>query len=223
MRAAVEAEGLVTNSGRTGARAATAFEEGRLPPIAVPNKALPNAKEWEYVTVRKSGVHGRGLFAAVDIPKGTFFMEYRGERVPKKEGTRRTNEQWDSGRIYTFELNKKTDIDGSPEWNIARLANHSCDPNSESQNERGRKIWIVALRDIPKGAEISYDYNFPLVDPPPLCKCSSPKCRGFIVGSGHKADLRAWLKREGYPIPASIAVRRRKSAKTAKKAAKKSR
>lgn len=158
---------------------------------------LPPPKDWEYVEVRRSGVHGRGLFAARGLPKGTYVMEYRGEKVPKKEGSRRTDAQWAKGRVYTFELSRRFDIDGSPDWNVARLANFSCDPNCESQNERGRKIWIVALRDIRKGEEINYDYNFSFVDPPPVCKCGSKKCRGYIVGEGHVPELVAWLRGHG--------------------------
>ena len=155
-------------------------------------RPLAQPEGWEYVEVRKSKLHGRGLFAARDLPKGTYVMEYIGERVEKKESDRRTNAQWKDGRVYTFELSKRFDLDGSVKQNIARLANFSCDPNCESINEGSRKIWIVAMRDIKQGDEITYDYNFPLVEPPPLCHCGSPKCRGYIVGSDHKMDLDAW-------------------------------
>jgi uncharacterized protein len=153
----------------------------------------------ENVVVRPSGVHGRGLFAARDIAEGERVLQYMGELVDKAEGTRRTDRQWDRGRVYTFELNKTHDIDGSPAWNVARLANHSCDPNCESRNDRGRAIWIVALRDIRKGEEISYDYNFPLTDPPPICRCGAANCRGYIVGSEYIRDLNRWLRRHGKP------------------------
>jgi hypothetical protein len=157
-------------------------------------KGLPTPEAWEYVTVRRSGVHGRGLFAARDLPKGTYVMEYRGERISKRESSRRTDAQWAKGRVYTFELSRRFDLDGSPRWNLARLANFSCDPNCESQNEGGRRIWIVARRGIRKGEEITYDYNFSFVEPPPACRCGAPRCRGYIVGSDHVGDLKAWLE-----------------------------
>jgi hypothetical protein len=159
--------------------------------------ALPAPEDWEYIEVRRSKLHGRGLFAACSLPKGTYVMEYRGERMGKREGTRRTDEQWARGRVYTFELNKRSDLDGSIKSNLARLANFSCEPNCESQNERGRRIWIVATRDIPKGAEITYDYNFSFVEPPPKCRCGSKRCRGYIVGEEHVAELVEWLERTG--------------------------
>ncbi|MEK6974971.1 MAG: SET domain-containing protein-lysine N-methyltransferase [Candidatus Thermoplasmatota archaeon] len=155
-------------------------------------RPLPEPQGWEYVKVSRSKLHGRGLFAAVDLPKGTYVMEYRGERIEKKESDKRTNKQWEKGRVYTFELSRRFDLDGSIKSNVARLANFSCDPNCESINEDSRKVWIVAVRDIKAGDEITYDYNFPLVEPPPLCHCGAAKCRGYIVGSDHVMDLDAW-------------------------------
>ena len=163
-------------------------------------RPLPPPQDWEYVEVRRSKLHGRGLFATRDLPKGTYVMEYRGERVDKKESEKRTEDQWEDGRVYTFELSRRFDLDGSVRSNVARLANFSCDPNCESHNEGGRKVWIVALRDIKKGEEITYDYNFPLVEPPPVCKCGSPKCRGYIVGEDFVKDLEAWKARQVAPV-----------------------
>ncbi|MEA3189833.1 MAG: uncharacterized protein QOD77_415 [Thermoplasmata archaeon] len=166
-----------------------------------------------HVKVGRSRLHGRGLFAARDFRKGDRVMEYGGEKVGKREGTVRTEAQWKKGRVYTFELNKRWDIDGSPKWNVARLANYSCDPNCESENDHGRRIWIVAKRPIKEGDEITYDYNFSFVDPPPVCQCGSPKCRGYIVGEAYLKDLRAWLKRKG--LPGGPGLKRRRAAKTA--------
>lgn len=163
---------------------------------SVPRK-LPEPEAWDYVTVGRSKLHGRGLFAARSLPKGTYVMQYRGEKVAKAEGTRRTDEQWARGRVYTFELNRRFDLDGSVRSNLARLANFSCEPNCESQNEAGRRIWIVATRDIRKGSEITYDYNFSFVEPPPVCLCGSRRCRGYIVGEDHVKELVEWLERTG--------------------------
>jgi SET domain-containing protein len=159
-------------------------------------KPLPPPDGWEYVRIGRSGVHGRGLFATRDLPKGTCVMEYLGERIPKKEGNRRTDAQWKQGRVYTFELSTRVDLDGSIRSNVARLANFSCDPNCESVNEQSRHIWIKALRDIRAGEEITYDYCFPLMEPPPVCKCGAAACRGYIVGSDHVAELKEWLAKQ---------------------------
>ena len=172
-------------------------------------KKLPAPEGWEYVKVGSSRLHGRGLFAARSIPKGTYIMEYQGEKVGKREGTRRTNAQWAKGRIYVFQLNARYDIDGAPKWNIARLANYSCDPNAESQIEDKKRIWIVATRDIRKGAEITYDYNLDFDDPPAVCKCGSKKCIGYIIGAHDRGKLRKWLKANGKPVPKSLEPKKR--------------
>lgn len=148
------------------------------------------------VAVRRSGVHGRGLFARRAIHKGEQVIEYVGEKVGKREGTRRTERQWERGRIYTFELNARLDVDGNVRWNTARLANHSCDPNCESEIVRGR-IWIEALRDIKAGDEITYDYNFPVEEDLLVCRCGAKKCRGYVVGSQYGRQLAAWKRRHG--------------------------
>lgn len=172
-------------------------------------RPLPQPTDWEYVKVGRSKLHGRGLFAAVDMPKGTYVMEYRGERIPKKESDRRTNKQWDDGRVYTFELSTRYDLDGDVKSNLARLANFSCDPNCESINEDSRKVWIVAVRDIKAGDEITYDYNFPLIEPPPICRCGAAKCRGYIVGSDHKIDLDAWKELHPHLVGKDLRKRKR--------------
>jgi SET domain-containing protein len=176
--------------------------------VARRSKPLPQPEGWEYIRIAKSGVHGRGVFAARDLPKGTCVMEYIGERLTKKEGNRRTDAQWAKGRVYTFELSRRVDLDGSVPENLARLANFSCDPNCESENEGGRHIWIKALRDIKAGEEITYDYNFPLVEPPPVCKCGAKTCRGYIVGSDHVKELKAWLAKQKEHKPERKAARR---------------
>jgi SET domain-containing protein len=170
---------------------------------------------WENVRVGRSGVHGRGLFATRDLRKGAYVMEYKGEAVSKAEGNRRTDRQWDQGRVYTFELSRRRDLDGSIRSNVARLANFSCDPNCESENEGGRHVWIRALRPIRAGEEITYDYNFPLVEPPPVCKCGAKSCRGYIVGSDHVDELKAWLAKQAAHKPERKAARRTRSGKTA--------
>ncbi|HJQ93135.1 MAG TPA: SET domain-containing protein-lysine N-methyltransferase [Candidatus Thermoplasmatota archaeon] len=174
-------------------------------------KPLPNPEGWEYVRVGRSKLHGRGLFAARDLSKGTVVMEYLGERVSKKEGNRRTDEQWAKGRVYTFELSTRVDLDGSVRSNVARLANFSCDPNCESENEDGRHIWIKALRDIKAGDEITYDYCFPLIEPPPVCRCGAKACRGYIVGEDHVKELKAWIAKQKEHKPERQAKRRTKS------------
>ena len=90
---------------------------------------------WE---VRKSKVHGTGVFATEDIKKGKKIIEYIGKKVTKAEGDKisenrikRYLNSKTTGSVYIFELNSRYDIDGSPLYNKARYINHSCSPNCE--------------------------------------------------------------------------------------------
>ena len=148
------------------------------------------------VRLGRSGLHGFGLFARDFIPQDTRIIEYVGERITKAEAQRREDRRlarlaagWD-GCVYVFELNQRTDLDGQVPWNPARRINHSCTPNCESQQGRGR-IWIVARRDIAPGEELTYDYGFPYSewrDHP--CRCGAEECVGFIVNTGQRWRVR---------------------------------
>lgn len=137
--------------------------------------------EIQRAKARKSKIHGTGLFATEDVPKGEKIIEYTGEKISKTEAVRRYEEQAEKGAIYLFDLNKRYDIDGASQGNDAKFANHSCSPNAETIIEGGH-IWIHAKRDIAKGEEILYDYNFPLFDHEKRpCRCGADNCRGWII------------------------------------------
>jgi len=162
-------------------------------------EAPPPARWW-----RRGGskIHRHGLFAAHDIPKGTRVIEYVGHRLTKAQGWERAV-SWQEraqgthkGAVYVFELNKRYDIDGNVPWNIARHINHSCEPNCDPEIIRGH-IWIVALRDIAAGEELTYDYgyDYDLWDEHP-CLCGKPSCLGYIVGKQHRWRLRRLLEKK---------------------------
>ena len=56
--------------------------------------------------VRNSRVHGKGVFARKDIPKGTKIIEYVGNIVSSKEGLRIYEEQLKNLELYKSELLK---------------------------------------------------------------------------------------------------------------------
>lgn len=112
---------------------------------------------------------GLGLFALTPMKKGTTIIEYVGERISTEVGDERDNR-------YMFNINTKWDIDGSPRYNTARYANHSCRPNCEAINRRSR-IFIVAKKNIKVGEELTYHYgkdHFKGFIQPLGCRCE--KC-----------------------------------------------
>ena len=162
--------------------------------------SLRNEHPW--IITRDSAIHGRGVYAARLIPQGTRIIEYTGERITKAEAHRREQERLDrlrrgeDGSVYIFDINKRYDLDGRTTNNLARLINHSCKPNCQSQNLRGR-IWIIALRDIEEGEELTFDYGFPYSEwrmhP---CRCGTSSCVGFIVNKPQRWRVRKILAAE---------------------------
>ena len=107
------------------------------------------------VRVHTSPIAGLGLFAAQDITKWTRILPYLGEKISKAESARRLAQ----GNVYIFIFNDRYDIDGTVLRNTARYSNHSCDPNCEIAKTT-RTLWLVALRDIRDGEELTYNYGY---------------------------------------------------------------
>ena len=91
-------------------------------------------------------------------------MEYIGEVISEKEFQRRMTEDYSKDHHhYCLNLDSGLVIDGYRMGNMSRFVNHSCNPNSEMQkwNVNGYyRMGLFAIRDIPVGEEITYDYNF---------------------------------------------------------------
>ena len=156
-------------------------------------------KPWHIVKLSK--VHGNGVFAARAIPAGTKIIEYGGNTISAKEADRRhpTNPD-DPFHTFFFSLSSGKVIDGDDEGNDARWINHSCEPNCEAQEEKG-KVFIHALRDIPRGDELFYDYGLVIDERMTKalkkayeCRCGHPSCRGTMLAVKKKAGKKAAKK-----------------------------
>ncbi len=96
------------------------------------------------VYVADSPIHGRGLFAAGDLARGTLIGRYEGREV-SDDGT---YVLW----IENDEGNGWTGIEGD---NVMRFMNHSSEPNAEMD---GRSCY--AINDISHHSEINIDYGW---------------------------------------------------------------
>ena len=158
-----------------------------------------NGREPLYV-VRKSRIHGCGVFAARRIRKGTRIVEYTGERIGNKEADRRyDDDKMKRHHTFLFTLDNKTVIDGAIETGggDASYINHSCEPNCEAVIT-GRRIFIHALGTIVPGDELAYDYQFERTGKNDaelekfyVCRCGAPGCRGSIMKPAKKRRSRA--------------------------------
>src|SRR5438093_6205425 len=159
----------------------------------------------KWLVLRRSGIHGRGVYARVDIAKGTRLIEYTGEHISNAEADRRyEDEKMRRHHTFLFILNSRTCIDAAAGGNISRYINHSCDPNCEAIIE-GQHIWIDAIRDIRAGEELAYDYEYDWLPEYTVkdlefygCHCGSANCRGTIVDV---PESKRYLLKEICPRP----------------------
>ncbi|KAF6040125.1 WHSC1L1 [Bugula neritina] len=135
---------------------------------------------------RTGDERGWGLKAKVNILQGQFVNEYVGELITLEECKRRIEKyhQENSSTFYMLTLDSNRVIDAGPKGNLARFANHSCEPNMATQKWFVNGTWRVGLfatRDILAGDELTFNYNLVSVGEKKLkCLCKAPTCSGFI-------------------------------------------
>lgn len=147
--------------------------------------------------VLDSPIAGKGAFAMQPIAKDETIVEYVGERISKEESNRRCEE----GNPYVFQLDDEWDLDGNVPDNPARFFNHSCEPNCEAVDDEGR-IFLVALRDIRPGEELTFNYGYSLADyQDNPCGCGARGCIGYMVAAEFFDEVR---RRERTPAEDSL-------------------
>jgi hypothetical protein len=118
--------------------------------------------------VRPSSLHGMGVFAKQDIPKGTVWWRAR----PDRDVMFITQPQFEVlcgsfvsppndsllNSLYTYSYFSADHDALILIFDNARYTNHSSDPNSAELDEPGA-IGSIAIRDIQAGEEITEDYN----------------------------------------------------------------
>jgi uncharacterized protein len=141
--------------------------------------------------VRKSSIHGRGVFATRRIAKGERLIEYKGERITWQEAERRYPVDPVPYHTFLFEVGDgDMCIDAARSSCAAKWINHSCKPNCEAVEDEDERIFIETVRAILPGEELTYDYNFILEErhtPAQKklfpCWCGKRGCRGTMLGN----------------------------------------
>ncbi|XP_048861673.1 uncharacterized protein LOC125729875 isoform X4 [Brienomyrus brachyistius] len=119
--------------------------------------------EERYINVYK----GRGVFSTVDICKGDFVVEYRGELLSEKESFKRKNGYSEAKSVFLYDFQwkgKNWCIDASQEdKSLGRLVNDEHrNPNCRMKVvdvEGSPHLCLFAVRDILSGEEINYNYG----------------------------------------------------------------
>jgi len=147
--------------------------------------------------VRESPLAGKGAFASRAIARGERIIEYTGERITHAQADLRyDDDSMDEHHTFLFTVSSRTVIDATYEGNESRYINHSCEPNCETEIDRGR-VFIFALRDIAAGEELAYDYAYQRSGDETekeerqyRCLCRSASCRGSIMEPKSAFELR---------------------------------
>jgi hypothetical protein len=132
---------------------------------------MNNIKEKIYIG--KSDLHGKGIFASKNIRKGEVIFTVKGEKInfliDNKEQAKKAGLNW-----FGFGKNQWIDVEN----NYCNNLNHSCNPNSGIKN----KIHIIALKNINKDEEITFDYSINEADIfwSFKCNCGHKNCRKNI-------------------------------------------
>src|SRR3989344_8142373 len=99
------------------------------------------------VAVRKSKIHGKGVFALKGFKKGEIVLDWSGSPELTPEQTNRVPKE---DKKYIYYGKDKRVLVKPP----ARYVNHSCDPNTFIRGFCG-----IAKTNIKKGEEITENYS----------------------------------------------------------------
>jgi uncharacterized protein len=144
------------------------------------------------IKVKQSTVHGKGVFAATDIPKDTKIIEYTGERISWKEAVKRhPHDPSQPNHTFYFGLDDGSAIDALFGGNASMWVNHSCKPNCKAiEEDIGKKsrVFLYAKKNIKAGDELFYDYGLAIegkitksLKKDYECRCGHKNCRGTML------------------------------------------
>ncbi|CAA6667711.1 unnamed protein product [Spirodela intermedia] len=159
----------------------------------------------EYAKFRyfRCGKKGFGLKLLEDACQGQFLIEYVGEVLDMTAHEARQREYASRVMVSFQRLHhlycvlvclRLTVIDACAKGNLGRFINHSCEPNCRTEKwmVNGEVcIGLFAVRDIKKGEEVTFDYNYVRVfgAAAKRCVCGSAECRGYIGGDPLNSEI----------------------------------
>jgi SET domain-containing protein len=149
-----------------------------------PPRRAADSADLDAVVVRRSGVHGLGVFALRSLRAGQVIGHYTGRYYAPDE----THPGWNDQLTYLFGLSDGSVIDGAEGGNATRHINHACVPNVEAVERRAADdellIVVRTIRAIRAGDELFLDYALAIDGDDPSdypCACGTDACRGTMA------------------------------------------
>ena len=130
--------------------------------------------------------YGYGVFAIKNIKKDEMCAIFGGYVVSAKDEAKFPSKYSDTGILISDQFVMSSALSKEPADNF----NHSCNPNAGINGQ----IFLVAMRDIKSGEQITFDYAMCLSYNKKhipyfyktKCLCGSKNCRGFITADDWK-------------------------------------
>lgn len=127
--------------------------------------------------VRPAGHKGLGVYANQTISAGETVAGFGGDVCDKATFDALTEDR----RIHAIQIDEQLYMVGAEVPEPADMANHSCEPNAGILGS----ILLVAIVDIPAGAEVCFDYA--MCDAADydefICACEAPGCRKVVTSA----------------------------------------
>jgi hypothetical protein len=140
---------------------------------------------------------GKAVFAAVRFAEGAPLLEFTGRRLPMSRIPSLIRGHGDRYVQVT------PDHYMGPSGRIDDLVNHSCEPNAGLRfTDAG--VFLVAIRDIAAGDEITWDYSTTLMESNwhMICQCRSAGCRRVIGNFATlDPDRQEWFRARNLVAP----------------------
>jgi len=108
----------------------------------------------DFVIVKKSNIHGLGLFARIDIPANTRIGDYIGEEMSRKE----FKSKYGDDIHFTYSLGRTHKIIvGKKQKYLFKNPSHFCN-ESKNPNAFLQKRGLYTSQNVKKGEEIFLKY-----------------------------------------------------------------
>jgi len=128
----------------------------------------------------KKTENDKGIFSNKKFKKGDKIFEFNGSFFTFDQLPTPYNEVED----HYVQIEK--DLYMGPSGKEDDFFNHSCNPNS-GLKINGKKVFLIAIKNIKKGEEITWDYSTTMDEDEfeMICNCGSKKCRKIIRDFKH--------------------------------------
>ena len=119
--------------------------------------------------------NGYGVLAGRNFAAGEIICEFRGQLYSRAE----LPQPYDSVDDHYVQIGDNLYM--GPSGEVDDFFNHSCDPNAGLRID-GQKVWLIAIKNIAQGEEITWDYSTTMDEDEweMECNCGSELCRGKV-------------------------------------------